>query len=134
MNNSRAHPHFDDRGTLDWETSLHAAMARAKADGRLIFIEFGREACSQCRSLVQNVVPRPQVAALLRQHFVAMASDCDDPEPEVEELAMKLEDAMSLPFVIFADASGQFLEGSSGAVSAGDLQATLERLVKANVG
>jgi thioredoxin-related protein len=128
MKPNRAHPHFDDRGTLDWEVSFTAAMKRAKSEGKLLFVEFGREACGQCRALVQSVVPRPEIAALLRERFVAVASDCDDAEPEVEALAMELEDAYMLPFVLFADADGRFLEGTSGAVSPGALRETLERL------
>lgn len=131
MSANRPHPHFDDKGTIDWEPRFADAMARAKREGRLIFVEFGREACGQCRALVQSTVPRPEIAALLQQHFVAVASDCDDPEPEVLDLAMHLEDAMMLPFVLFADADGQFLEGSSGGVSATEFRATLERLVAA---
>ena len=129
MNVPKRHPHFDDKGTLDWETRFVDAMGRAKREKRLLFIEYGRLACGQCRALVQNVVPRADIAPLLQEHFVALASDCDDAESEVEELAMKLEDAMMLPFVLFADGNGQFLDGSSGAVSPTAFRATLERLV-----
>ena len=40
----------------------------------------------------------------------------------------RFEDAMMLPFVLFADAAGQFLEGSSGLVNPRDFAATLRRL------
>ncbi len=43
MANRRAHPHFDDKSTLDWHTQWSAALAEAKRDNKLIFIEFGRE-------------------------------------------------------------------------------------------
>jgi hypothetical protein len=39
----RAHPHFDDRGTLDWNTSFAEAQAAARAAGKRIFIDVGRE-------------------------------------------------------------------------------------------
>jgi len=39
----KKHPHFDDRGTLDWQTSWKDAAAAAKADGKKVFIEIGRE-------------------------------------------------------------------------------------------
>ena len=39
----RKHPHFDDRGTLDWHTTFAEARAAAKAQGKRIFIELGRE-------------------------------------------------------------------------------------------
>jgi hypothetical protein len=38
------HPHFDDGGTLHWHTKLADAKAAAKRDGRLVLIEYGREA------------------------------------------------------------------------------------------
>jgi hypothetical protein len=79
---------------------------------------------------VQGVVPHPEIAPLLRSHFVALASDCDDPEPEVEALAMHLEDATMLPFVLFADAQGRFLRGSSGAVNPLSFKRALEELSK----
>jgi thioredoxin-related protein len=131
MTERRTHPHFDDRGTLDWHVSWSAALAAARAGDKKIFIEFGRELCGNCRSLVQAVVPRPDVAPHLQQHFVALASDCDDPEDEVVQLAMKLEDAEMLPFVIFADSNGEFLEGSAGAVDAKSFASTVERLSRA---
>jgi len=43
MDQRRAHPHFDDRGTLDWHTSFADALVAAEREGRWLFIEFGRE-------------------------------------------------------------------------------------------
>jgi hypothetical protein len=37
------HPHFDDRGTLDWHVRWDDALAAARAGGKLVFIEMGRE-------------------------------------------------------------------------------------------
>jgi len=44
MSTHRPHPHFDDRGTLDWHTRWKEALASAAASKRLVFVEFGREA------------------------------------------------------------------------------------------
>jgi hypothetical protein len=79
---------------------------------------------------VQGVVPRPEIAPLLAAGFVALASDADDPEPEVLKLAYHLEDAMMLPFVLFADKDGRFAAGSSGFVNPTAFKTTLERLRK----
>ena len=43
MADERPHPHFDDGGTLHWHTRLAEAQAQARAEGKRIFIEFGRE-------------------------------------------------------------------------------------------
>lgn len=127
---SSSHPHFDDRGTLDWHLVFEDAQAAAKRESKLLVIEYGREQCSQCRAFVQSTVPRPEIAALLREHFVAVAADCDDAEEEVEELAAKLEGATMLPFLIFADAEGQYLEGLSGGIEAAGFKRVLERLAQ----
>lgn len=39
----RKHPHFDDRGTLDWHTSFDEAQKTARKEGKRLFIEIGRE-------------------------------------------------------------------------------------------
>ena len=57
------------------------------------------------------------MAPLLQEHFIAVASDCDDAEEEVIVLAQQLEDAMMLPFILFAEADGTFLDGYSGVVT-----------------
>lgn len=44
MSTLRPHPHFDDKGTLDWHATLHDALASAARDGKKVFIEIGREA------------------------------------------------------------------------------------------
>ncbi|MBL8863102.1 MAG: thioredoxin family protein [Planctomycetes bacterium] len=131
MTQKRAHPHFDDHGTLDWTTRWAEALAQAKRERKHVFVELGREACGQCRALVQSVVPRPDVAPLLQAHFVALAADADDTESEVEELALNLEDAMMLPFVLFADADGRFVDGLSGGVNPALFAATLKRIAGA---
>ena len=43
MEERRPHPHFDDRGTLSWETHFDEALARAKREKKIVFIEMGRE-------------------------------------------------------------------------------------------
>lgn len=80
---------------------------------------------------MQGVIPRPDVAPLLQQHFVALAADADDAEDEVIELAQRLEDAYMLPFVLFADVDGRFLGGSSGLVDPRRFAAQLEEIARA---
>jgi thioredoxin-related protein len=116
MSRPTPHPHFDDRGTLDWHTDWRSALHAAQAEEKLVLVELGRELCGQCRTLVQSVIPHPEVAPLLQEGFVALAADADDTEDEVIALAEKLEDAEMLPFVLVADAQGRFLAGHSGSI------------------
>ena len=77
---------------------------------------------------MQGVVPHPEIAPLLQAGFVGLAADCDEPEDEVTRLASRMQDATMLPFVIFTDSQGEFLEGQSGAVNPASFKKTLERL------
>jgi hypothetical protein len=77
---------------------------------------------------VQGVIPRPDVAPLLQQHFVALAADADETEPEVEALALNLADATMLPFVLFARPDGTFAGGSAGAVNPVGFAAKLKQI------
>lgn len=60
---------------------------------------------------------------------MALAADADEPEPPVLDLALELEDAMMLPFVLFADADGEFVTGYSGVVTPPYLIKTLDELI-----
>ena len=60
---------------------------------------------------------------------MAVAIDCDQPDPEVQELrALHMSSARSLPFVFYTDADGQFLHGTSGSRSVADFLADLNRV------
>jgi hypothetical protein len=79
---------------------------------------------------VQSVVPRPDVAPLLQQHFVALASDADDTEDEVMRHAEKLQDAMMLPFVMFVGPDGKYLDGYSGPTNPVGFAERLKKIAK----
>lgn len=80
---------------------------------------------------MEGVFPRPDVAPVLAANFVGLAADADSAEEEVLQLAMRLENAMMLPFVIFVDAEGEFLDGYSGAVTPPYLLKTVNKLIAA---
>jgi len=128
MSERRHHPHFDDRGTLSWHTRYDDALAQAKRENKKLFIDMGREQCGQCRTLVQAIVPRPDVAPLLQEHFVALSADADETEDAVLKHAYELEDAYMLPFVMFVDGDGKFIEGMSGAVNPISFASRLKRI------
>lgn len=80
---------------------------------------------------MQGVLPHPEIAPLVQAGFVGLAADCDDPEDEVVALAGNLEDAYMLPFVMFTDADGKYLGGTSGAVNPLSFKRQLEGLASA---
>lgn len=109
-----SHPHFEDKG-LKWHTKLADALAEAQRDGKHVLVEYGRSACGNCRTLVQNVMPHPQIKAELDKHFVLLATDCDHPEEAVRAIGAKhMSHARSLPFVMYLRSDGSFVFGTQG--------------------
>jgi uncharacterized protein YyaL (SSP411 family) len=109
------HIHFDDKGAVVWHSRYRDALAQAKTEDKLVLIEYGREACSSCRLLVEQVIPVPRIKDLLTDRFVCVVNDCDRPEKEVLELgAAHMSHARSLPFVMFTNADGKWLHGTQG--------------------
>ena len=112
-----AHPYFDDKGTLAWHCDLPSAQAAARASGRLVFIEYGRRACGNCRVLVQRVMPQPCVKARLSSVCVGLAADCDEPDPVVTAVFHKaMPDASLLPFVAVVTPDLEYVTGWSGSM------------------
>lgn len=125
-----SHPHFSDGGNLQWHTRFEEAKAAAAREGKLVFIEMGREQCSNCRSLVSAVLPQPSIAKTLKKDFVALSADIDELEDPLRDLLLEnMPDAMMLPFVVITDAEGSWLSGSHGALQPADLEKTLAGLV-----
>ena len=113
-----AHPFFPDGGTLAWYVDLQEAQLAARAQNKVLFIEYGRRECPNCRALVSRVLP----TAGLRERFVGcaigVAADCDEPDPKLEAL-FKIglgADAKALPFVAFASPDLEWIAGWGGGI------------------
>ena len=74
---------------------------------------------------MQALVPRPDVAPLLQEHFVAVAGDVDGDDPAIDALLDQLGDAMMLPIVLFATPDGELLGGRAGSQTPESLQALI---------
>lgn len=61
---------------------------------------------------------------------MALASDCDAPEkPVIELVSSHMTQATMLPFVLFVDADGHWLDGLAGLVEPTGFQQKLETLI-----
>ena len=114
-----AHPYFNDRGTLTWYRSFEEARAAARAEGRLLFIEFGRRECRNCRVIVETILPATGIRERMASLCVGFAAECDSPDPRVEALfARHLPGANALPFVAFTTPDLEWISGWPGVAGA----------------
>jgi len=88
-------------------TDLPAAITTASKDNKLIFIQYGREACGNCQSLKRLINARK--VKLFESEFVLVELDCDNKDVAKEfygKYRSLLTDAKTLPFVIIAKPDG----------------------------
>lgn len=111
------HPHFNDGGTLSWSKTLAEAQAAAKSSGKLIFVEYGRKACGNCKAVCETVLPDPSIRDRLSKLVVGLAAECDPPAREEavgKMLSENLKGAGTLPFVGFFTEDLKWVGGFAG--------------------
>ena len=129
MSDINSHPHFNDKGAHTWFVTLQGGLEEAKRSGRMVFVEFGRKACTDCRALVEGLLVDASVSDKLSTNFVTVAADADSDDDSIMDLVIQIPNASTLPYVMFADSEGQLLHGFSGPCSAADLVEIMDRLI-----
>jgi len=78
---------------VDWYPWGEAAFARARAEDKPIFLSIGYSTCHWCHVMERESFEDVQVAALLREHFVAIKVDREE-RPDVDRIYMTAMQAM----------------------------------------
>jgi thiol:disulfide interchange protein DsbD len=97
-------------GELPWiMNDYQQALARAKQEQKLVFIDFTGYTCTNCRWMEANMFTRPEVQHELRRYVLVRLYT--DGEGEMFERQQHLQQAMyrtvALPFYAVVDPSGQ---------------------------
>jgi thiol:disulfide interchange protein DsbD len=92
---------------LNWMTDEAAAVARARAERRPLFIDFGADWCLPCKELELRTFSDDRVARELSR-FVLLKVDCSQPDDRVEALQARY-NAGTLPTVLVYDGAGKEL-------------------------
>jgi len=103
---------------LDAAKVRDAAFARAKQEGKLVFLHFGAPWCGWCHKL-EGWMEREKVAPLLAREFVDLKIDTDRMTGGAELLkylrtAAGLKEQGGIPWFVFLDADGRVLTTSEG--------------------
>ena len=82
------------RNPVDWYPWGPAAFARAKADGKPVFLSVGYSACHWCHVMERESFEDAEVAAFLNAHFVSVKVDREE-RPDVDAIYMNSVQAMT---------------------------------------
>ncbi|MCB1209874.1 MAG: thioredoxin family protein [Verrucomicrobiales bacterium] len=110
-------------------TDLSQALAQAKEQGKLLFVQYGRDACSNCQALRSYV--KEKDLRLSESKYVYADVDCDDPAT-IRLFGEKFKVVgNTLPFVVIAAPDGTQLAARSGYGSVRDYEDLLRDAGKA---
>jgi thioredoxin-related protein len=122
-----------------WLTSLPKAMAQAKAEHKMVLMDFnGSDWCPPCKALRKNVFSSPEFVEFAKKNLVLV--DVDFPhhkdlgkeQTAANETLSKKYDVEGFPTVVILDANGKQLKKDVGydGQSAKDYIAELQKLQK----
>jgi uncharacterized protein YyaL (SSP411 family) len=72
---------------VDWQPWDEAALAKARAEQKPIFLSIGYSACHWCHVMERESFENPAVAAVLNAHFVSIKVDREE-RPDLDDLYM----------------------------------------------
>ena len=109
------------QGPVKWEHDYQAALKRAKAEKKVIFMDLWAEWCGPCQYLQKNVFPSPEGQAALAKvvPFSSLVQKRDGtPLPEGTKLAEKF-NLNAYPTLVILDADGKEIRRQVGAFRTG---------------
>src|ERR1700719_3755405 len=72
---------------VDWYPWGDEAFAKAKKEGKLVFLSIGYSSCHWCHVMEKESFSNPEVAKLMNEYFVCIKVDREE-RPEVDQIYM----------------------------------------------
>jgi thiol:disulfide interchange protein len=115
-----------------WQPYSDAALAQARASGKIALVEFTADWCGNCQYVEAHVLHNPAIVGAVRKHDVVMLkADVTHDDAPARPLLEQLNPAGSIPLtVIYSPAVPQPIE-LTGIYSKEDLQRAIDRAASA---
>jgi thiol-disulfide isomerase/thioredoxin len=110
---------------ISWAPSYDAAVRAARAQRKLLLVDFVADWCGYCKKLDQETYPDPQLVDYVRRELVAVRQDTDR---EGRSLAQKYR-ITSLPTILLLTSDGQIAGRMAGFRPAPEFLRALKQMV-----
>lgn len=104
--------------------SFAEAMKAAKAEKKLVFVDFYTSWCGPCKMMARDVFPQQKVGEFMNERFVCVKYDAEKEEPEL----VKKSNITAYPTFVIFDADGNEVNRKVGGASADAFIADMDRL------
>ena len=111
-----------DHEAIPWRTDLHRAEIEARAQNRLLWVQFTGSWCPNCVRLERESFVHPQVVGHARDFFVPVKIQSEQHEDLVERFGLT-----GIPATILVKPSGEVVARHEGYVDAATFGTFLER-------
>jgi thiol:disulfide interchange protein len=95
--------------SIAWQTDLSSALDEARAQRKLVIVDFSASWCPPCIAMKHEVWPDAKVAATVSKGFVAVRVDVDHDNGLSDKY-----DVSGIPAVLVLDASGRVVRRHDG--------------------
>jgi thiol:disulfide interchange protein DsbD len=85
---------------------LDMQMARAKAEGKAVLLDYYATWCTDCRRMEKATFSRPEVQKILLEKYVVLQANVEDPNNEKTEAIKKRYGVYGPPAMLFFDRNG----------------------------
>ena len=111
--------------TISWAKNLNEALAQAKKENKLVFVDIYADWCGWCKRLEQDVFPQLKIAKLLNDQFIPLRIDSD----ENRDFSSKF-NIQGLPTLLVLDKDGSEAGRVRGYKQADELEKALLTILK----
>jgi thioredoxin-like negative regulator of GroEL len=110
-------------------TDVNEALSKAQTENKMVFMQYGREACGNCQALKAMI--KGGKVHLSPSKFVYADVNCDDSATKAAFSSKFKVSGNTLPFVVIAAPDGRQLAGRSGYGSDADFNKLIKDAEKA---
>ena len=110
-------------------TDINQALTKSKEEGKMLFLQFGREACGNCQALKGYI--KAGSVQLSGSKFVYADVNCDDSATSKAFYSKFKVKGTTLPFVVIASPDGTQLASRTGYGSPQEYAALIKEAGKA---
>ncbi len=101
---------------IEFTHNFDSALTIAKAQNKMVFVDFYTSWCGPCKMLSTQVFPLPEVGSYYNANFINLKIQCDD--KGAGEIIGKKYNINAYPTLMFMDAAGNNIHSTAGALDA----------------